>query len=198
MKTQTPYQEAVTLAERAVGILGGGHSDAVKAIARVCEMAIQDGIWGALAYVPRPAELPDTDAELHDAATSKRGADKELKLAVLRWKWANESVEMENAERLRVCALNFADLDRLRDQGDETVRDTQVVLFVHCKRTFNVDVSQAPKWPDPTLERWCRRAVATKNPVPVWLRLGLQPRNAFRPRGGEMTKVGSLFGGGDS
>jgi len=189
------FDEVVNVAQRSTAILGGDHPDAVKAIARVCEQAIESGIWGALPYVPRPGELPDTDAELHDAATSKKGVDKELKMAVLRWKWANESVEVENAERLRVCALNFADLDVLREQGDEEARALQVTIFVHCKRQFNgVDVSTAPKWPATNLDRWCRCTVAAKNPVPVWLRTGSQPRGAWKPRGGEMQQVGSLFG----
>lgn len=185
------FDEAVSVAQRCTAILGGDHPDAVKAIARVCEQAIMAGIWGSLPYVPRPGELPDTDAELHEAATSTKAVDRELKMSVLRWKWANESVEVENAERLRVCALNFADLEPLREMGDEEARAIQETLFVHCKRAFAVDVSTAPK--GPTLERWCRCMVATKNPVPVWLRTASQPRGAWKPRGGEMTQLGGLF-----
>ena len=185
------FDDAVNVAQRCTAFLGGDHPDAVKAIARVCDLAITSGIWGAVPYVLRPRELPDTDAELNDAATSTKAVDRELKMSVLRWKWANETVEVENAERLRVCALNFVDLEPLRKMGDEDARTMQETLFVHCKRAWAVDISTAPN--GPTLERWCRRTVATKNPVPIWLRTGSAPRSAWKPRGGEMTQLSGLF-----
>lgn len=188
------FDATVSAAQRAVDVLGGGHPDAVTAIARVCTQAIEDGLWGALAWVPRPAELPDTDDDLHEAATSTKAADRNLRLAVLDWRFANEAVEVENAERLRVCVLNFRDLDALREQGDEGARALQVTIWVHARRTFNApDLSAAPTGRD-ELARWCRCAVATKNPVPVWLRTGAAPRNAWRPsRGGNPTKASRLF-----
>lgn len=193
MKT---FEELVEVASKANGYLGGAHEDAIKAAARVCERAITDRIWGPLPWVPRPGEIPDRDEELHDAATSTKVVDRQLKMAVLGWKWANESVEVENAERLRVCVLNFADLEPLRDAGDEDARQIQITLFVYAKRSFDgADISKAPRERE-ELGRWCRRVASKGNPVPVWLRIGAPPRSAWKPqRGGDPVRAGSLFTG---
>jgi len=195
----TLFQRVVEVAQRQTYILGGDHPDTVKSIARVCVMAIQEGIWGLEKWVPRPAELPDVDAEMRETVASRKAADRELKRAILDWRWSNEQIECEGAERLRVCVLNFADLEKLRAQGDEEAQKLQEAIWVHAKRTFHgVDVSTAELQRD-DLDRWCRRVVGAHNPVPVWLRTRAYVK-LFTPRASsEPTKVGgvvrNMFGG---
>jgi hypothetical protein len=179
-------------AQRMTEVLGGDHPDTVRAIARVCVRAIDEDLWGHQRWVPRPVELPDNDDELRDVASSKKAADKDLRRAILAWKWSNEKVENDAAEKLRVCVLNFVDLERLRAQGDEEAQKLQERLWIHCKRTFNADVSVAKADRD-TLDRWCHRAVAVNNPVPVWLRLGERSKTFTPRRSSAPEKVGNVI-----
>lgn len=211
MMQEAQFQALVTAAKRTTGMLGGDHESAVLAIAKLGAAAVEDGIFGRVDWVKRPLELPDETDELVTLLSGRKQAEADQRRVARDWVFDNERALNEMAERIRVCAMNFAGLDRARQakidalarvedddvrtklgEDAEALRQVQIVFWLHVKNTWAVSIVDAPEERE-ALQAWCMKAACPGNPVPAAVRPGAERRRFIPRRGGDPKKAGSLL-----